>query len=159
MVQMGTAELVEPVQVVTPFGDRTIPAPHSILVVRNSDKNSDLLDLVCEFLDIGVEHASNGDDLAPLLRGLRPIAVIADLDGEAQDGFHVMKVTASYDRTLPVLLLTSNDPALLGAVDAVQAVWGLTRVATVTGAADIGELVDFVCRAAREAGRTRLMRV
>jgi hypothetical protein len=57
------------------------------------------------------------------------------------------------------MLLTSNDPALLGAVDAVQAVWGLTRVATVTGTAGVGTLVDFMCHAARDAGRDRLIRV
>jgi CheY-like chemotaxis protein len=159
MVHIGTTVLVESTQDVTPFGRRVIPAPHAVLVVRDDDKNSDFLDTICEFLDIGVEHAGGADDLATLLRGLRPMAVIADLDGESQDGFHVMKVVASYDRTLPIMLLTSNDPALLGAVDAVQAVWGLTKVAAVTGTAGIGTLVDFMCRAARDAGRDRLIRV
>jgi CheY-like chemotaxis protein len=159
MVHIGTTVLVESSQAATPFGRRIIPAPHAVLVVRDDDKNNELLDTICEFLDIGVEHASSADDLATLLRGLRPMAVIADLDSEAQDGFHVMKVVASYDRTLPIMLLTSNDPSLLGAVDAVQAVWGLTRVATVNGTAGIGTLVDFMCRAARDAGRDRLIRV
>jgi CheY-like chemotaxis protein len=159
MVHIGTTVLVESTQDVTPYGRRIIPAPHAVLVVRDDDKNNEFLDAICEFLDIGVEHASSTDDLATLLRGLRPMAVIADLDGESQDGFHVMKVTAGYDRTLPIMLLTSNDPALLGAVDAVQTIWGLTRVAAVTGTAGIGTLVDFICHAARDAGRSRLIRV
>ena len=70
-----------------------------------------------------------------------------------------MKVAAGYNRSLPVLLLTNNDPALLGAVDAVQEIWGLTRVATATDTAGIGALVDFICHAARDAGRSRLMRL
>src|SRR4051812_10837139 len=123
MVHIGTTMLVQPVQDVTPFGNGTIAYTHSILVVRGPDKNNELVDSICEFLDISVEHASTQDDLSKLLRGLRPMAVIADLDDDTQDGFHVMKVTADYERTLPVLLLCSNDHALLGAVDAIREVW------------------------------------
>ena len=158
MVHFGTAMIIDPIQDVTPFGDRSISIQNSVLVVRDSDRTNDYLDAVCEFLDIGVEHATTADDLGPILHGLRPLAVIADVEGEMADGFHVMKTVANYDRSLPVLLLTTNEPALLGAVDAVREVWGLRRVATTTGDG-IGELVDFVCCAARDAGRSRLIRV
>jgi CheY-like chemotaxis protein len=159
MVHFGTAVAVAPVQGVTPFGNRAILTPHSILVVRDDDKNNDFIDQICEFLDVGVEHASSRDDLASLLRGLRPMAVIADLESDTQDGFHVMKVAASYSRTLPILMLTSNDQSLLGAIEAVQEIWGLTRVTTITETGGIGGLVDFICHAARTAGMPRLMRV
>lgn len=159
MVHIGTAVLVDPVQDVTPFGNRTIPVAHSVLVVRDDDKNNTFLDAICEFLDITVEHASTRDDLLSLLRGLRPMAVIADLESEVQDGFHVMKVAARYQRTLPVMLLTKNDPGLLGAVDAVREIWDLPGVATTTCAEGIGDLVDFICHAARHAGVSRLMRI
>jgi CheY-like chemotaxis protein len=141
------------------LGDRAVPLRSSVLVVRDGDKNSDFLDAVCEFLDIGVEHATTADDLEHMLLGMRPMAVIADLDSEVADGFHVMKTAAGYDRALPILLLTENEPALLGAVDAVQEIWGLRRVATVAGTGGIGELVDFICHAARDAGRSRMMRI
>jgi hypothetical protein len=158
MVHFGTAMIIDPIQDVTPFGDRTISLQNSVLVVRDSDRVNDYLDSVCELLDIGVEHATTADDLGPILNGLRPIAVIADVEGEMADGFHIMKLVANYDRSLPVLLLTTNEPTILGAVDAVREVWGLRRVATATGDG-IGELVDFVCHAARDAGRSRLIRV
>jgi hypothetical protein len=87
------------------------------------------------------------------------MAVIADLDGDVQDGFHVMKITSDYNQALPILLLTGNDPVLLGAVDAVQEVWGLTRVTTAPASAGIGRLVDFICDSARDAGRSRSMRI
>jgi hypothetical protein len=106
-----------------------------------------------------MQYASAGEDLQTILPGLRPMAVVADLDGEVQDGFHVMKMTADFDRSVPILLLTSSDPALLGAIDAVQEAWGLTRVATAADTAGIGVFVDFICQAARDAGRPRLMRV
>lgn len=158
MVHFGTAMIIDPVRDVTPVGDRIVSGQNSILVIRDCKNNHDYLDVVCEFLDIGVEQATTADDLGQMLRQLRPMAVIADLESEVADGFHVMKLAAGYDRSLPILLLTANEPALLGAVDAVQEVWGLRRVATATGGR-IGELVDFICHAARSAGRSRLMRV
>jgi len=159
MTHFGTAVLVDPVWDVTPFSDRAMAVHPAVLVIRDHDKHSEPLEAICEFLDIGVEYASSRDDLSQLLPGLRPLAVIADLEGEFQDGFHVMKVVAGCDQSLPVLLLTSNDPALLGAVDAVREVFGLRRVATITEASGIGALVDFICHAARDAGMPRLMRV
>ena len=87
------------------------------------------------------------------------MALIADLDGEAQDGFHVMKMAANYSKRLPVLLLTSNEPAIQGAIDAVKELCGLYRVATASGMGNIGEVVDFLCHAARDAGHSRMMRI
>ncbi len=159
MTHFGTAVVVDPVWGVNPFSERALATHPAILVVRDHDQNNEFLEAICEFLDISVEYASNRDDLNHLLSGLRPMAVIADLEGEHQDGFHVMKMVANSNRSLPILLLTSNDPALLGAVDAVQEVFGLRRVTTVSDASGIGALVDFICHAARDAGMPRLMRV
>ena len=154
----------EPINVIDlPWGiaspdNRRGSPKHAVLVVRDPDRDADYLESVCEFLDIEVQHATTGDDLRAVFTTQRPMAVIADLDGEAQDGFHVMKIAAEYDRSVPILLLTGYDPALLGAVDAVQEVWGLTRVATAASTAGIGALVDFICHAARDAGRPRIVR-
>jgi CheY-like chemotaxis protein len=144
-------------EIASPESRRSSPQ-HAVLVVRDPDSTSDYLESVCEFLDIEVQHAAVGDDLGAMLTTLRPMAVIADLDGAVQDGFHVMKMAADYDRSVPILLLTGYDPALLGAIDAVQEVWGLTRVATAAATAGIGVLVDFICHAARDAGRPRTVR-
>jgi CheY-like chemotaxis protein len=158
MDQPGPINVIDRPWEMTAPDERSGSPQHAVLVVRDSDKNSEYLESVCEFLDIGVQHASTGDDLRMMLTRLRPMAVIADLDGEGQDGFHVMKMAADYDRSVPILLLTGYDPALLGAIDAVQEVWGLTRVATAAATAGIGALVDFICHAARDAGRPRMLR-
>ena len=92
MVHIGTSLIVNSAQHVTTFVGGTAGLAQTVLVVRDSDRGDDYLDAICEFLDIGVERVSSGDDLAPMLRALRPMAVIADVDGEAQDGFHVMKI-------------------------------------------------------------------
>ena len=159
MAHITTAMTIDRRREPIPFRGRTISPRHTVLVVRDDSTNNEFLEAVCEFLDIGVEHASGGGDLGPLLNGLRPMAVIADLDGETQDGFHVLKVVADYSKRLPVMLLTANEPGIDGAVDAVKEVWGLQRVATASGMESVGEVVDFLCHAAREAGHFRLMRI
>src|ERR1700689_4888570 len=133
MEHFGISVVADQGRNVPPFRERTIPTQRSVLVVRDDDKNNELLDAICEFLDIAVEHAASGGDLGPLLLGLRPMAVIADLEGDVQDGFHVMKMAAGYDRRLPVLLLTGKENLLQGAIDAVKEVWGLRHVVTATG--------------------------
>lgn len=158
MDEIASTDFLDHPWAIATSDERAVSAQYSVLVVRDPDRNSDYLQSVCEFLDIGVQHATTDDDLPAMLHTVRPMAVIADLDGETQDGFHVMKVAADYDRSVPILLLTGYDPVLLGAVDAVQEVWGLTRVATAADTAGVGALVDFICHAAREAGRPRAMR-
>ena len=159
MVHIGTTDVIDRVWGVSTVEDNAIPSRYSVLIVRDQEKDSDCLRSVCEFLDIAVEHASTDDDLRSMLPVLRPMAVITDLTGDVQDGFHVMKMVAECDRSLPVLLLADNDPALLGAVDAVREVFGLGHVAVAKEASGMGPLVDFICHAARDAGRSRLMRI
>jgi CheY-like chemotaxis protein len=114
---------------------------------------------VCEFLELRLEVVSAGTDLTMTLRTERPLAVIADVDGKDHDGFHAMKLIARYNPDLPILLLTGGDPALMGAADAVQELWGLTQV-TQTGAFPLaGQLVSFLFSAGRRAGSMRLVPV
>jgi CheY-like chemotaxis protein len=159
MVNISADTVVNSRRDTTPFRPRSIPALYTVLVVRDDNSNNEYLEAICEFLGIGVEHASSGGDLGPLLIGLRPLAVIADLDGDGQDGFHVMKMAADYNKRLPVLLLTGNETAIHGAIDAVKEVWGLWRVSTAVGMGSVGEVVDFLCHAARDAGHARMLRV
>jgi hypothetical protein len=159
MAHIAATDVIDRVWAVTPSADRIDPSRHSVLVVSDEGQSNESLDLVCEFLDIDVVRADGGDDLGPMLLRNRPMAVIANLDGEGQDGCHVMKTIAGYNRSLPILLFSSNEPALLGAVDAVREIWGLAHVSTVHGSGGIGALVDFICHASRDAGRSRLMRI
>jgi hypothetical protein len=159
MAHIGTSMLLNAAREVSPLLERTAPPRPSILVPRDAGQNHEIIDAICDFLDITVEYAGPEDDLSTLLCGLRPMAVIAELEGAGQDGFHVMKIAAKYDRRLPVLLLSCNDGSLLGAVDAVQEIFGLTSVTAVGDNGCVGEIVNFICRAAREAGMSRLIRI
>jgi hypothetical protein len=87
------------------------------------------------------------------------MAVISDVDGEDQDGFHTMKVIAGYDRELPIMLLTGGDAVLMGAADAVQDMWGLASVTRTSGFPMAGQLVAFLFGAGRRTGGMRLVPV
>lgn len=114
---------------------------------------------VLDFLDLKMEIVSAEDDLAQVLRDHRPMAVIGDVDGKEQDGFHTMKMVARHSRDLPMLLLTGGDPVLMGAVDAVQDLCGLTSVSRTSQFPLAGQLVAFLFSAGRRAGCMRLVPV
>src|SRR3954451_16738951 len=128
-----------------------------VVVVSDDPALVDRLEPVCSFLEIRPECITSGMDLLGALREQQPIAVISDIEGEEQDGFHTMKVVADYHRDLPVFMLTEGGPILMGATDAMQEICGLTTVTRSTGAPLAGELVSFLFSAGRRAGCIRLV--
>ena len=104
---------------------------------------------LCAFLDVRLTCISSEEDLAPVLRDRRPMAVLANVDGAGQDGCHVIKLVAAHDPELPVMMLTGGDAALTGALEAVEEVWGLAGVEKRDTPPSPGELVEFLFRAAR----------
>ncbi|MDR3538609.1 MAG: hypothetical protein P4L71_19090 [Acetobacteraceae bacterium] len=132
--------------------------PLVLVVEGDADLFSEIA-LICDFLDLGVERVTGGDDLLAILDDRRPMAVIAELDGPCQDGCFVLMTVAAHDRSLPVLMITGEEAALIGAVDAVQELWGLGMVIKVPVLPNVGGLVDFLFRAGRKTGVSRLMPV
>jgi hypothetical protein len=130
-----------------------------IAVVEDGLRISQELWAICEFLDIAVIRVPAHCDLRPALRRHSPMAVVCELDGAPQDGCHVMKTVAVHDPSLPVLLVTGGDPALIGAADAVEELWQLTEVAKVAALPGIAGLVDFLFHAGRKGNCLRLMPV
>jgi CheY-like chemotaxis protein len=112
---------------------------------------------VCECLNVAVERMPTQGDLASLLRQRRPMAVVAEMDAAGQDGCHVLMTVAAYDRDLPVMVISGDDPALLGAIDAVEEIWQLTSVVKMPELPGIGAVVDFLFRAGRKGGCMRLI--
>ncbi len=83
---------------------------------------------MCESLGARVESLNNSSCVAQILRYMEPCAVISEIVLDGRDGFDVMKMVASYNRNLPLLMLTGHDQAVLGAVDAIEEIWELTDV-------------------------------
>lgn len=130
-----------------------------LLVVEDGSDLFDDLQIICDFLDLGIERVSGSEDLLAVLDERRPMAIVAELDGAEQDGCFVLMTVAAHNRSLPVLMVTGDDPALIGAVDAVEELWGLTSVVQTRGLPSVGKVVDFLFRAGRRAGVTRLLPV
>ena len=130
-----------------------------VAVVEDGMWISQELRAICEFLDIAVVRAPGHCDLSTVLRKQAPMAVVCELDGADQDGCHVMKTVASHDPSLPILIVTGDDPALIGAADAVEEIWRLTEVTKLETLPSIAGLVDFLFHAGRKGSCLRLMPV
>jgi hypothetical protein len=128
-----------------------------IMVIEDGNSLSIAFQQVCSCLNVSMEHLTSRMDVSSAMRGRRPMAVIAHMAGEWQDGCHVLMSVAAHDRSLPVLLITGPDATLLGAADAVEEVWGLTGVEKVTELPPLGVFMDFVFRAGRAGRCMRLM--
>jgi CheY-like chemotaxis protein len=130
-----------------------------LLIVEDDDATAAALQPICDFLSIAVERVPSEHDLASALRDYRPMGVVAHLDCHGQDGCHVMMTVAQHDRSLPVLLLTGDDPALAGAADAVEELWRLEAVVKFPRLPNMGKIVDFIFRAGRKGRCLRLVPV
>jgi ActR/RegA family two-component response regulator len=130
-----------------------------LLIVEDGSGIAAALQPICDFLDVAVERIPSENDLAGALRDYHPMAVVAHLDCQGQDGCHVMMTVAQHDRSLPILLLTGDDPALVGAADAVEELWKLEAVVKAPRLPNVGAIVDFIFRAGRKGRCTRLVPV
>jgi hypothetical protein len=61
------------------------------------------------------------------------------------------------DRDLPILMLTGEDAALMGAADAIEEIWGLTNVTKSPELPMVGAIVDFLFKAGRRSDWFRAM--
>jgi CheY-like chemotaxis protein len=138
---------------------RQMPREMVVVVVEDDVRLSEVFRSVCDCLDIAVERVATRDDLGAALRKHSPMAVVAEIDAPGQDGCNVLMTIAAYDQELPVLVLTSDEPALLGAVDAVEEIWELSSVDKWPELLGVGAVVDFLFRAGRKGGCLRLMSV
>jgi hypothetical protein len=128
-----------------------------VLALEDGKALSDPMRQICDFLEISVERIDSNEDLLPFLQRCRPMAVIATMDAEGQDGCNVLMTVARHDPSLPVLLMTGTDPAVAGAADAVTELWGLTEVMQTAAWPAPGDIVEFLCRAGLRGNCLALM--
>ena len=154
--------MISTIEVAQDYSFRGITPAHRqavVVIASDSPQTVEQLVQVCEFFDLGVEVVASDENLLQMLRENRPMAVVTDVDGIAQDGFHVMRLVAAYDHDLPTMVLTQGDPVLMGAVDAMQELWDLTMVTRTTDKPLAGQLAEFLFAAGRRAGCMRLVHV
>jgi DNA-binding NtrC family response regulator len=100
----------------------------TVLVIDDMPDVGETICRICRLNGIASEYLSNGDNLPQILRYTRVRGIIADIMMPDQDGYNIMKTVASYDRDLPMLMITGGESFLLDAADAMAAVYQLTRV-------------------------------
>lgn len=155
---MSLTTAVRPLSLTTDSASR--PAPQGlVLIVSDNPSWGQGLDVICDFFGLALEQAPSELDVGFLLREFRPMAVIAEADGQGQDGFHVMRAVAEHDASLPMLLLTGGEPGLAGAAEAMQEITGLSNLRVAAALPSIAETIDFLFRAGRRAGIGRMMPV
>ena len=137
----------------------TIQRHPLLLIVEDGEDIVSALQPICDFLDIALERLPSERDLAGALRDYRPMGVVAHLDCQGQDGCHVMMTVAQYDRSLPVLLLTGDDPALAGLRTRLKNCGSSKRWSSTADSQYIGSIVDFIFRAGRKGRCLRLIPV
>ncbi len=130
-----------------------------ILVLGNPEALSPLLVAVCEALDISLVPLSAIYDLPLRLHQISPIAVIGVALGDEADCCGVLRTIAAHDQDLPVLMLSHDDPAVLGAIDVAEQLWGLTAVRLLSPSQDAQEMVGFLFLATRRDNTGRFLPV
>jgi DNA-binding NtrC family response regulator len=128
-----------------------------LLVIEDGDDTASSLQEICDFLDVVVERMSSEQDVAVALREYRPMGVVTHGDCRGQDGCHVMMAVAKYDFSLPIMMLVGDDPAIAGAVDAVEELWKLGNVTKLVELPGMSAIVEFLFRAGRKGHCTRFL--
>ncbi len=131
--------------------------PPTLMIVSDDFHLTTAMEVICDFLGLGIEQIPTEGDAVRMARDFRPVAIMVSAEGEGQDGFHVMKGVAEIDPDMPIMLLTGDDPAMMGAADAIESLFGLTAVTKTPGLPSVGEIVDFLFRAGRRGGWFRAM--
>lgn len=126
-----------------------------LVVIEDAPALSPMLRPICEYLGLILRPASSAAELIDVLEDYRPLAIISPFEAEFMDGGHILKTIATQDPSLPVMLLTQQNPAFQGAVAAMVDVFGLPHVRVPAQDPTMGDLVDFLAHAARH---TRIRR-
>lgn len=137
--------------------DRAAHRANLLVVIEDQPSLSATLKPICEYLGLILRTVSSGADLTDVLDDYRPLALISAFDGEYQDGGHILKTIATQDPSLPVMLLTQQNPIYQGAIDALVELLNLPNIRIPIQDPTMGDLVDFLANAARHI-RTRRTR-
>lgn len=130
-----------------------------VLIIEDAPVMSEAFHNVCDFLNVAVETIPSSSNVIAALQRYSPMAVVAEMEARGQDGCNVLMTVSAYDRDLPVLLVTGEAPALLGAIDAVTEIWELSSVTTWPYLQGVAGIVDFLFCAGRKGSCMRLMSI
>ncbi len=145
----------------SPYGDHTacarIGETQTVLLVGHDLWLSGLLAPLCEALDIRVVCAASHHDVPIRLHRDHPICIVSGLEAAGPTSCAILRSVAAYDPDMPVLLITGDDPAIDGAIDVAERLWGLTGLFRLSNVPGPGDMMNFLFLAGRKDGTGRLM--
>jgi hypothetical protein len=87
----------------------------------------------------------------------RPLGVVMELSPVGHACRSALRSVASYDPDMDVLLVSGDDPEVLGEIDVAETLWGLTAVHRLMREPEPADLIGFVFQASRRNGFGHLM--
>jgi hypothetical protein len=131
----------------------------SVIVLTESGLASAALRRMASALDIELVTVRSFHDLPFQLHHHRPIGVVLELSPVGQACRSALRSVAAYDPDMHVLMVSGDDPAVLGAIDVAEQLWGLSALHRLTGAPEPADLIGFLFEAGRRSGLGCLMPV
>jgi len=132
---------------------------HRVLVLTQSEEVPEQLDSMCRALDIGIMPVTSHHDLPFRLHHCRPMAVVSELDPQSLASCAALRCIAAYNPDMPVLLVSGDDPAAMGTIDAAEQLWGLSGLQRLPTLPAPRDLINFLFHAGRQRGFGRLIPV
>ncbi|HEX3350335.1 MAG TPA: hypothetical protein VHS58_19775 [Acetobacteraceae bacterium] len=140
------------------WADGVVEMPVLAVVAREGAMTAWLAAL-CETLCIRMHVVPDPGALADTLARIRPVGVMCgDLGGHGHPISRVLRLVAGYDRALPVLLITSDEPETLGCIDAAADLWPLENMEHAALPVRVTIVLDFLARAGQQHGALRMLR-
>jgi hypothetical protein len=138
-----------------------VPSSAPIIVLFGPDGSfADRLSPLFLALGLQIVAVDSVPMLAATLHGSHPIAFACGLTGTgAAAACHAIKTVARYDISLPMLMVTDDDPETLGGLDAIVSLYEVSDVTRLTAPPRMEDVLAFVARAGRRSGRLALMPV
>ena len=131
-----------------------------LMVVAREDAMTAWLAALCETLRIRMHLVADAASLPDSLARTRPVALLCgDLGEQGRPMARLLRLVAQYDPTLPVLIMTSDEPETLGTLDAATDLWHVENLQRVALPVPVSTVLDFLANAGRRRGTSTMMRI
>ncbi|MBV9538142.1 MAG: hypothetical protein JOY70_04320 [Acidisphaera sp.] len=114
---------------------------------------------LCDALSLQMRLVADTSALVDALGQVRPVGLLCgDFGAGGAPVTRLLRLIAGYDPTLPVLLVTTDDPETLGSIDAAVDLWPLENMEHAALPVPVSTVLDFIARAGQQRGGLNFMR-
>ena len=131
----------------------------SVIVLTENGLASAALRSMASALDIDLVTVRSFHELPFQLHHHRPIGVVLELSPLGASCRSALRNVAAYDPNMHVLMVSGDDPTVLGAIDVAEQLWGLSALHRLSGTPAPADLIGFLFEAGRRNGVGCLMPV